>query len=185
MNELTPRPGRRVLPLISAVTFLSFLDTPLLIPIMALYATELGASVGIIGLIIGLFSIVGTPASIFFGRLVDRFGYKMPLIAGLIGDAVALFLYTLCRSPFQLALVRALHGASSAVAGPATMSVMADYAARPTKGKVMAFYGISIAAANLVGSGVSGVMASRLRGCISYWVGIDVSNGNSGFFLAR
>lgn len=171
MNEPTSPPGRPVLPIISAVTFLSFLDTPLLIPIMALYATGLGASVSISGLIIGIFSIVGTPASIYFGRLVDRFGYKIPLIAGLIGDAIALFLYTLCQSPLQLILVRALHGASSAVAGPATMSVMADYAARTTKGKVMAFYGISIATANLVGSGLSGVMASRLGYAAVFLIG--------------
>ena len=161
MNEPTSSPGRPVLPIISAVTFLTFLDTPLLIPIMAVYAKKLGAGVGTGGLIIGVFSIVGALVSIFFGRLVDRFGYKKPLIAGLIGDAVGLFLYTLCRVPFHLILVRALHGISSAVAGPATMSAMADYAARTTKGKVMAFYGISIAAANLVGNGVSAMMAPR------------------------
>jgi MFS family permease len=152
---------RSTLPIISALTFLSFLDTPLLIPIMALFATQLNAAVGMVGFIIGIHSAVGTPASIYFGRIVDRYSYKVPLILGLIGDTIALVLYTLCRNPEQLIMVRVLHGVSSAVAGPATMSAMVEYS-RTAKGKVMAFYGISIAMANLVGQGTSGILGSKL-----------------------
>src|ERR1035437_11074096 len=133
---------RSTLPIISALTFLSFLDTPLLIPIMALFALQLNAAVGMVGFIIGIHSAVGTPASIYFGRIVDRYSYKVPLILGLIGDTIALVLYTLCQNPEQLIMVRVLHGLSSAVAGPATMSAMVEYS-RTAKGKVMAFYGIS------------------------------------------
>ena len=74
----------KVLPLISVITFIGFLDTHLLIPVMALYASTLGASVGTIGFIIGLYSITNTPANIIFGRLVDKVGYKMPLMMGLM-----------------------------------------------------------------------------------------------------
>ena len=74
MNELQQPQSRGVLPITSVVTFLGFLDTHLLIPVMALYASGLGASVGIIGLIIGLYSITNTPANILFGRLIDRVG---------------------------------------------------------------------------------------------------------------
>ncbi|UCH43333.1 MAG: MFS transporter, partial [Dehalococcoidales bacterium] len=75
--------GKKVLSITSVVTFLGFLDTFILIPIMALYATELSASASIRGLIIGLYSIVNTPANIIFGRLIDRVGYRLPLIFGL------------------------------------------------------------------------------------------------------
>ncbi len=91
MNELKQLQTKRVLPITSVVTFLGFLDTTLLIPVMALYAAGLGASVGITGLIIGLYSITNTPANILFGRLIDRVGYKVPLVAGLIGDALSMF----------------------------------------------------------------------------------------------
>ena len=156
------KPPRRVLPIISAITFLGFLDTHLLIPVMALYASALGASVGIIGLIIGLYSVTNTPANIFFGRLIDRVGYKIPLIAGLVGDALSMFLYSLCRLPIHLALVRILHGTTGAFIGPATMSATADYSDRAQKGRTMSFYGISLAAATLVGYGLSGFLTSRL-----------------------
>lgn len=104
MNELKQPQARQVLSIVSIVTFLGFLDTHLLIPVIALYASELKASPGIIGLIIGLYSLTNTPANILFGRLIDRIGYKIPLIAGLIGDTLSMFLYSLSRLPVHLAL---------------------------------------------------------------------------------
>jgi MFS family permease len=160
MNELKQPQTRKVLPITSVVTFLSFLDTHLLIPVMALYAAELGASVGITGLIIGLYSVTNIPANILFGRLIDRVGYRVPLIAGLIGDALSMFFYSLCRLPIHLALVRAVHGITGGIAGPATMSITADYSNESRKGRAMGFYGISLATATLVGYGLSGVITS-------------------------
>jgi len=162
MMNLKPPQTRKILPITLVVTFLGFLDTHLLIPVMALYAAELGASVGIIGLIIGLYSITNTPANILFGRLIDRVGYKLPLIAGLIGDALSMFLYSVCRLPIHLALVRMFHGTSGGLVGPATMLVAVDYSDRAKKGKVMGFYGMSLAAATLVGYGLSGIFVSQL-----------------------
>jgi len=162
MSELRQPQSRAALPIISVVTFLGFLDTHLLIPVMALYASTLGASVGIIGLIIGLYSVTNTPANILFGRLIDRVGYKFPLIAGLIGDALSMFLYSVSRLPIHLALVRALHGVSGGLVGPATMSATADSSRKAQKGRAMSFYGMALAAATLVGYGLSGILVSRL-----------------------
>ena len=162
MSDLKQPRVRWVLPITSIVTFLGFLDTHLLIPIMALYAAELGASIGIIGLIIGLYSLTNTPANILFGRLIDRIGYKVPLIAGLIGDALSMLLYSVCRLPVHLALVRILHGTTGASIGPATMSATADYSAERQKGRAMGFYGMALATAALVGYVLSGTLASWL-----------------------
>jgi MFS family permease len=170
MKELMQPQARHVLPVISIVTFLGFLDTHLLIPVISLYATELGAGVGIVGLIVGLYSITNTPANILLGRLVDRVGYKLPLMAGLFGDALSMFLYSVCRLPAHLALVRVLHGATGGIVGPATMSAIAHHGGT-RKGRAMAFYGMSLAAATLVGYGVSGVIASRLGYKVVFFIG--------------
>jgi MFS family permease len=153
---------RRILPIISAITFTGFLDTTLLIPIIALYAEDLGAGIGITGLIIGLYSVVNTPANILFGRLIDKVGHRLPLIFGLLGDTLAMLFYSLCRLPLHLALVRVFHGITGAVVGPATMSAITSYATAEREGRAMSIYGISIAAANLVGFVVSTLMFDRL-----------------------
>lgn len=102
MNTVEAEQPRRTLPIISTVTFTGFLDITLLIPIMALYAEELGAGVGVTGLIIGLYSIANTLANVLFGRLIDKVGHKPPLIFGLFGDAPAMGFYSLCRLPLHL-----------------------------------------------------------------------------------
>ncbi len=171
MNELSRPRRKNILPVVSFVTFIGFLDTHLLIPVMALYAHEMGAGIGIVGLIIGLYSIVNTPANIFAGRLVDRVGYRLPLVAGLIGDAVSMFLYTLCRFPFHLALVRVLHGITGGMVGPSTMSAIAHHGGETRRGRSMAVYGMSLAAATLVGYGLSGFIASRFGFKVVFWLG--------------
>lgn len=160
--ELSQSQSRRVLRINAAITFLGNLDTPLLLPVMSLYAAELGASAGIVGLIIGMYSLTHTPANILFGRLIDRVGYKMPLIGGLIGDALSMFLYSLAQSPIHLALVRAFHGISGSLIGPATMSITAGYSEKAKRGRAMSIYGVSLALATLVGFGLGGVISSRL-----------------------
>jgi len=174
MNESKPPQNRRILVIISVVTFLGFLDTILLLPMLELYAIELGAIAGIAGLIIGLYSIIGTPANILFGQLIDRVGYKVPLAAGLIGDALSMFFYSLCRSPLHLALVRVFHGVSGAVVGPATMSVIASYSDEERQGRAMGFYGMSIAAANVVGFGLSGFIVSWLGRKALFYFGTTI-----------
>ena len=149
-------------PVSLAVTFIAFIDTHLLIPVISLYASSIGAGVGMIGLIVGLYSITNTPANILFGRVIDKRGYRTPLIIGLLGDAIGMFLYSLCRSPIRLALVRALHGTTGGLAGPATMAIAGKHAPEEQKGRTMALYGISLAGATLIGYGVSGILASRL-----------------------
>ena len=174
MNEPGRHQAKRVLPIVSIVTFIGFLDTHLLIPVLALYADELGAGVGTIGLIIGVYSLTHTPANIVFGRLIDRIGYKIPLIAGLLGDALSMFLYSMSQLPVHLALVRVLHGITGALIGPATMSVTADYSGDLPKGKAMSFYGMSIAAATLFGYGLSGLVASRLGYKAVFFLGVGL-----------
>ncbi|MFO7773383.1 MAG: MFS transporter [Dehalococcoidia bacterium] len=151
-----------VLPVTSAVTFLGFIDTHLLIPVIALYASSLGAGIGMVGLIVGLYSIINTPANIVFGQLIDRVGYKAPLIGGLIGNVFSMVFYAFTRSPLHLALVRVLHGASGALVAPSTMSIIAHHSVSERRGRSMSFYGMALASASLIGYPVSGLIASRL-----------------------
>jgi len=149
---------KRILPLVFGITFLGFIDTQMTVPIMRLYADSLGATVAIAGFIIGMYSIINTPANIVFGPLVDKFGRKIPLIIGLGGDAICMFVYTLCGTPQHLFVVRGLHGLAGAVLGLATASIIADYSSREKRGRSMGFYAIAMGLAPLVGMGICGLI---------------------------
>ncbi|MFH1650792.1 MAG: MFS transporter [Chloroflexota bacterium] len=162
---------------ISALNFLSFLDTNLVLPVMALYAATLGVGLGAIGLIIGLYSLTNTPANIFSGRLIDRLGYRLPLVAGLVGGTLSMFSYAHVRLPVHLALVRLVHGFSGGLKSPAIMSAFAEKAGGTQRGRTMAFYGMSLAMANLVGFGLSGVIVSRLGYPFLFFFGAAMAAG--------
>jgi MFS family permease len=162
---------QKVIQLNSIITFLGFLDTHLLIPIIALYATSLGSDIGTVGLVIGLYSVTNIITNILGGRWIDKFGYKAPLIIGLCGDAIAMLAYTLCQVPWHLALVRVFHGFSGGLVGPATMSIMAKYAQPDGKGRAMSFYGAALAASTLIGYGAGGAIASGLGYHFLFYIG--------------
>jgi len=147
-----------ILPLVFGITFLGFIDSQMTVPIMRLYADSLGAGVAVAGFIIGMYSIVNTPANVVFGPVVDRFGRKILLLLGLIGDAICMFLYTLCSTPQQLFIVRGFHGLSGAVLGLATASIIADYSPVEKRGRGMGFYAIAMGLAPLVGMGLCGLI---------------------------
>ena len=162
---------RRGTPLNLAITFLGFLDTHMLIPVIALYADSLGATVSSIGLIVGLYSITNTPANVVFGRLVDRFGSRRLLVAGLLGDSISMFLYSLCRLPIHLVFLRTFHGVTGGLIGPATQSVAAKQASPTQKGRAMGYYGMSIGTATLVGYGLSSALVSTSGYNLVFYVG--------------
>ncbi len=132
-----------------------------MVPILSLYAKKLGSTVEMAGLIVGAYSIVHVPASVVFGRIIDKVGRKLPLIIGLASDAVSMILYTVSMNPLHLLITRILHGLGGAFVGPSTMSFMVDLAQDTEKGKLMGVYGASIAASVLIAFMLSGVVVSN------------------------
>jgi MFS family permease len=141
---------------------LGTMDSNALVPIIALYAQSVGADLLQIGIIVGLFSAVHAPANLFFGRIADRFGRKLPLEVGLLWDAVSLFLYSLATTPLLLALVRISHGVGSGLVGPSSMALVADNSPSERKGRAMALYGMSLALAVVIGFAIAGPIVARL-----------------------
>jgi len=153
-----------------AATMLGTMDSNALVPIIALYAQSVGADLLQIGIIVGLFSAVHAPANLFFGRIADRFGRKLPLEVGLLWDAVSLFLYSLAATPLLLALVRISHGVGSGLVGPSSMALVADNSPSERKGRAMALYGMSLALAVVIGFAIAGPIVARLGYATLFYV---------------
>ena len=154
--------ARRATASLLAATMFGTIDSNALVPIIALYAQAVGADLVQTGIIVGLFSLVHAPANLFFGRIADRFGRKLPLQIGLLWDSISLFLYSVATTPLLLALVRISHGIGSGLVGPSSMALMADTSTPERKGRSMALYGISLALAVVIGFGIAGPVVARL-----------------------
>lgn len=175
--------ARREIAKVLAATMLGTLDTTALLPVIALYAQFRGADTLTTGVIVGLYSAVHAPANLVFGRLVDRWGRKVPMGLGLLWDAVSVFLYSLATTPLLLAFVRVSHGIGGGLVGPSTMSLAADTATEERKGRAMAVYGMSIALAVVVGTGMATPVTTRLGYAALFYI---LSTGLvAGFLISR
>lgn len=154
--------ARRKAATILATTMLGTMDSNALVPVIALYAASLGAALWQIGIIVGLYSAVHAPANLLFGRIADRWGRVRPLRIGLLWDAASMVLYAVAGNPLMLAVARISHGIGGGLVGPSTMALTSDAATEERRGRAMALYGISIAIAVIIGTGMAGPITARL-----------------------
>ncbi|WP_225807296.1 MULTISPECIES: MFS transporter [Thermococcus] len=141
-------------------SFAGILDTSFMMPIIALYAISLGASLPQAGIIAALYSIAAIPASIIAGLLVDRVGRKRTLTLGLMWDAFVVFLYGYVSSYHQLAILRVLHAFGGSLVFPAlfAMARESDGEGKNNIVKVLSSMALAIA----IGSATAGVLTARL-----------------------
>src|SRR5881409_366544 len=69
--------------------FVDMLGLAMVIPLLPFYATKMGASATIVGILIAAFSIAQLASAPLWGRFSDRYGRRPALLAGLLVSAAA------------------------------------------------------------------------------------------------
>ncbi|NUL82882.1 MAG: MFS transporter [Armatimonadetes bacterium] len=150
---MNPRRGA-----LAAVAFAAFFDTFALAPVLSKYAQSIGADGFWIGLILSVYSLANLGFSFVSGPLIDRFGRQRPMWISLALTAPILFGYGLCDAPWQLLILRILHGAAGAVFLPSLFTYAMD---RGSPAKAAGRLGAVIAAVAVVAPPISGQLAAR------------------------
>ncbi|MFX0074069.1 MAG: MFS transporter [Candidatus Hermodarchaeota archaeon] len=161
---------RRYLILILTLSFIVNFDSNAAIPVIATYAEKLGASIIMIGIIVGVYSMVHIPSNIIFGRLVDRIGRKTLISVGVMLDGLSMLLYSLAQDPAFLLFGRIVHGVGGGFGGPSTMAYISDATSQSRSGRGMALYGISIGFSNLVGFLLGGMVAQIIGESVLFFI---------------
>ena len=153
--------SRFALLVVYAVVFVSFFDNHSLLPLIAPYAKSLGASVALVGLIVGAYSAVNLLGNLGAGYWMDRVGRRTPLVAGLaiVGGALALYPFT--TDPVALLALRVVHGLGAGLMSPASLAYIGDTASPKTRGRAMALYGVAIGLTVLIGPPLAGAIRDR------------------------
>ncbi len=94
---------------------------------LPLYLDWLGASAGVVGIVIGAFAMTALLVRPFAGPAFDSFSRKKLLMCALGICTVAFALYGFTRSVPGLFGVRLLHGIGIGCAGPLAMSLVSEY----------------------------------------------------------
>ena len=138
--------------------FLIMLGFGIIIPHLAYYADELGASPLQIGGLLAIYSAMQLVFAPMWGRLSDRKGRKPLILMGLIGNAAALILFGFSKSLLWAFIARALSGAWSAAVLPTVMAYVADVTTEKERGRGMASMGAAMGLGFILGPAIGAVL---------------------------
>src|SRR6478752_10662722 len=96
----------------------------MIVPLLPFYATDLGASATVVGLLVSAFSVAQLAVAPLWGRFSDRYGRRPAILAGLLITACAYVVFGLARSVPVLLLSRLVQGL-----GGGTIGVVQAYVA--------------------------------------------------------
>jgi DHA1 family multidrug resistance protein-like MFS transporter len=159
---------KKVFPVLALSIFASMLGVGIIVPLLPLYAENLGANDIWIGIIFASFSISRAIISPLVGRLSEHRGRKLFLSIGLISSAIISLGY-MSNSLWGLTLVRLLHGAASGMIQPIAQAYIGDISPKGEEGKWMGYFN----AAFFTGFGFGPLMGGALT---------DNFGGNASFF---
>ncbi len=116
----------------------------IVVPLLPIYAHDLGASGFYISMIFGIFSLSRTFLLPYFGRASDKNGRKHFIVAGLMGHAVvsAAFIYT--TDVNTLLIIRFFQGATSAMVMPVVQAYIGDITPEGKEGFFMGIINLSM-----------------------------------------
>ena len=124
--------------------FVSVTGVGIVVPLLPVYAYELGASGLYIGLVFGAFSLSRTFFLPYFGRLSDKKGRKPLIVAGLLAYALISIAFILSENVESLIIIRFIQGISSATLMPVIQAYVGDITPEGSEGLSMGMFNMSM-----------------------------------------
>ena len=135
---------RQILVTLLLSVFIALLGIGIIIPVMPVFAAELGASGFSLGMIIAAFSVSRGLLQPVVGNLSDRFGRKQFLVTGLFIYGLVGLLIPHAASVGHLITIRGFHGVGSAMIVPIAMAYMSFLAPTGEEGRYQGYLNIAV-----------------------------------------
>jgi MFS family permease len=133
----------------------------IVVPLLPVYAHDLGASGLTIGLIFGAFSLSRTAFMPYFGRLSDKKGRKPYIMAGLISYALISIAFIASEDVQALIFFRFIQGIASAMIMPIAQAYIGDITPAGREGTTMGLFNMSVFWGLSIGPLLGGVVNNR------------------------
>ena len=133
----------------------------IVVPLLPVYALDLGASGLYIGLIFGSFSLSRTFLLPYFGRYSDKKGRKPFIVAGLCAYTLISLAFILATRVEFLIGIRFVQGITSAMIMPAVQAYVGDITPSGREGFTMGLFNMSMFLGLSIGPLIGGVIRDR------------------------
>jgi len=145
-----------------ALGLASYVTSYMRIPVVPLFAQDLGAGAVMVGLINSAFLLTTGISAFPLGLLADRWGRKIVVTAGLLISLATSLLLAVSLVPWQLLVIYLFFGLGLAAIGPTLMAYVADLSPPSHLGRSYGAYTLSIYTGMSLGPALGGWMADWL-----------------------
>jgi MFS family permease len=142
--------------------FISTLGNALWLSLLPAYLDKIGFSAYWIGAVMTAYGATLTISYIPSGKLTDRIGRKAPMLAGRFLSVVVVILMFLTKDQMAILILLSLYGVSVGVTWPAANAFIADSVPQERQGVAFGIYYVTTMMATIVGSSLSGVLATQI-----------------------
>ena len=142
--------------------FASMLGQGIVVPLLPVYAHELGATGFAIGVLFGIYSLSRTVFLPYFGSASDRTGRKPYITTGLLAYFLASVAYLFCRDVNELILVRFFQGISAAMVMPVAQAYVGEITPKGKEGFMMGLLNVSLYGGLSAGPVLGGITKDTL-----------------------
>jgi MFS family permease len=154
-------PDKKIFAVLFFSIFGAVLGVGIVVPLLPVYAYNLGSSGVYIGLIFGSFSLSRTFFLPFFGRQSDIRGRKPFIAAGLLAYALISIAFIYSTRVEALIFVRFIQGIASAMIMPVTQAYIGDITPAGREGFVMGLFNMAMFAGLGFGPVMGGFINDR------------------------
>ncbi|MBW1650452.1 MAG: MFS transporter [Deltaproteobacteria bacterium] len=131
------------------------------VPLLPVYAKNLGATGLYIGFVFGAFSLSRSILLPIFGRLSDKYGRKPFIVYGLLIYSIISVLFIFAKTVEAIIMIRFVHGFSSAMIMPVVQAYAGDITPKGKEGISMGTFNISIFLGLSAGPILGGIVNSH------------------------
>jgi DHA1 family multidrug resistance protein-like MFS transporter len=143
-----------------ALSFVLYLGAYMRLPLVPLFASDLGATTIQVGMINAGFMVAAALLSLPLGLVSDRLGRRRLILAGMtISGLTSLFLL-LVRTPLQVGTIYLFSGIGLACFSPSMMSYVGDVSPPSFLGRAYGWYTSSLYLGMAAGPGLGGAIAA-------------------------
>ncbi|HEX2603019.1 MAG TPA: MFS transporter, partial [Gemmatimonadaceae bacterium] len=137
--------------------FVDMLGLAMIIPLLPFYATKLGASNTVVGVLIAAFSIAQLASAPLWGKFSDRYGRRPALLVGLLISAVAYVIFAYAATLWLLLLSRVVQGLGGGTIG-VVQAYVADASAEKDRAKGLGWLSAATSLGAVVGPAIGSVL---------------------------
>jgi len=157
--EVLPSPNRSRLPILFLTVLVDLIGFGIVLPLLPLYADGFGAAGWSIGLLVTVYAVAQLFMAPLWGRLSDRHGRKPILLLGLIGSAIAYFVFAFSASFLWLLVSRVLAGIGGSTI-PVAEAYIADVTPPERRAGNMGLIGAAFGLGFTVGPALGGMLSA-------------------------